>query len=371
MILGGDGDEVSQGGAGSDILGDGAGCDTLYGGAGDDLFVLSADGSHDLIADFQPGIDRIDLSAWGGIHSLAALTITATATGALITWGDEVLELMTPNGLPLLPDSFRAGDFVGLWHALPAAPELPNAIFGTIQTDLLTGTDTDDIFVLSAGADTILGGDGFDWIVLSGATAGVRVNLDSPRQGTNIATGQSYVSIEGIIGSDFGDHLIGNAADNRIEGRDGNDKLYGGGGADSLFGGNGNDLLYGGAGADLLDGGLGRDRVSYGDSASGLVADLDLPGRNTGDAAGDSYVSVEDLEGSALDDTLGGDGQANALYGLGGNDRIEGRGATTAFTAGKAMTRCRVARGPTGWTAATVSTSPATRPRRRRSALTC
>jgi hypothetical protein len=86
------------------------------------------------------------------------------------------------------------------------------------------------MFVLSAGADTILGGDGFDCIVLSGATAGVRVNLDSPNQGTNIATGQTYVSIEGIIGSDFSDHLIGNAADNRIEGRDGNDKLFGAGG---------------------------------------------------------------------------------------------------------------------------------------------
>lgn len=246
-----------------------------------------------------------------------------------------MLELVTPNGLPLLPGSFRAGDFIGLWHALPSPPELPNAIFGTNQPDLLTGTEADDVFVLSLGADTILGGDGFDWIVLSGATAGVRVSLDSPKQGTNIATGQSYVSIEGIIGSDFGDHLIGNAADNRIEGRDGNDKLYGGGGADSLFGGNGNDTLSGGAGADLLDGGLGRDRVSYRDFSVGLVADLGLPSRNTGDAAGDSYVSIEDLEGTALNDTLGGDALANALYGLDGNDRIEGRGGNDSLYGGE------------------------------------
>ncbi|MBL9075801.1 MAG: hypothetical protein JNJ68_19105 [Tabrizicola sp.] len=325
MILGGDGDELVQGGAGSDILGDGAGCDTLFGGAGDDLFVLSADGSYDRIADFQLGIDRIDLSPWGPIHSLAALTITATATGALIAWGDEVLELVTPNGLPLLPGSFRAGDFIGLWHALPAAPELPNAVFGSNQPDLLPGTGADEMFVLSAGADTILGGDGFDCIVLSGATAGVRVSLGSSNLGTNIASGQTYVSIEGIIGSDFSDHLIGNAGDNRIEGRDGNDRLIGGAGADSLFGGLGNDLLYGGAGADLLDGGLGRDRAIYRDAATGLVADLELPVRNSGDAAGDSYASIEDLEGTAFYDTLGGDAQANAIYGLDGNDRIEGR----------------------------------------------
>ena len=325
MIFGGDGDEVVQGGSGADILGDGAGCDTLSGGADGDLFVLSADGAYDRIADFQLGIDRIDLSAWGRVQSLAALEITATATGALITWGDEVLELVTPNGLPLLPGSFRSGDFIGLWHAPPAAPELPNTAYGTNQLDLLTGTGADEMFILSAGADTILGGEGFDCIVLSGATAGVRVNLDSPNQGTNIATGQTYVSVEGIIGSGYSDHLIGSAADNRIEGRDGNDKLFGAGGADSLFGGNGSDLLYGGAGGDLLDGGNGRDRASYRDSASGVVADLELPARNTGDAAGDSYVGIEDLEGTGLHDTLGGDAQANALYGLDGNDRIEGR----------------------------------------------
>jgi Ca2+-binding RTX toxin-like protein len=325
MILGEDGDEVVQGGAGADILGDGGGSDTLSGGADADLFVLSADGARDRIDDFQPGIDRIDLSAWGRVHSLAALEITATATGALITWGDEVLELVTPNGLPRSPGSFRPGDFTGLWHALPAEPELQNTIYGTNQPDLLTGTEADEMFILSAGADTILGGAGFDCIVLSGATAGVRVNLDNPGRGTNIATGQSYLSIEGIIGSDFSDNLTGNAADNRIEGRDSNDRLGGAGGADSLFGGNGSDTLSGGAGADLLDGGIGRDRVSYRDSASGLTADLGLPSQNTGEAAGDSFVGMEDLEGTGLHDTLGGDSQPNAIYALDGNDRIEGR----------------------------------------------
>ena len=85
MILGGDGDERIEAGVGADILADGAGTDALYGGAGADIFLLAADGTLDVIGDFQLGTDRIDLSAWGPIHSLAALTVTATATGARVT----------------------------------------------------------------------------------------------------------------------------------------------------------------------------------------------------------------------------------------------------------------------------------------------
>lgn len=88
MLLGGDGNDLIRGEGGSDILADGGGADTLSGGAGADLFVLARDGATDIITDFQVGVDRIDLSAWGPIHALSALTITATATGALIQYGD-------------------------------------------------------------------------------------------------------------------------------------------------------------------------------------------------------------------------------------------------------------------------------------------
>jgi Ca2+-binding RTX toxin-like protein len=325
MIIGGDGAEIALGDLGADILRDGGGCDTLFGGAGADTFVLVADGALDRIADFQLGTDRIDISAWGPIHSLLALTITATATGAVIGWGDEMLELLTPNGQPIQPVSFQLKDVIGLWHALPSEPDLENPIYGTNQVDILIGTAADEMFLVSAGADTITGGLGFDWIVLTNATAGIRVNLESLNHNTNIAAGQTYVSIEGIIGSAFSDVLTGNSDNNRIEGRDGNDRLGGARGADSLVGGSGNDTLLGGIGADLLDGGIGRDRASYRESATGLVADLADPARNTGEAAGDSYQSMEELEGSARNDMLGGDAQGNGILGLEGNDRIEGR----------------------------------------------
>jgi Ca2+-binding RTX toxin-like protein len=334
MIVGGDGAEQIVGGLGDDILADGGGCDTLFGGAGADIFVLGADGQTDRIADYQFGIDKIDLSAWGPIHSLAALTITATLTGATITYGDEVLELVTPNGMPLVPGYFQLTDFIGLWHALPTPPDPANLRYGTNQVDVLTGGSGDDMFLVSVGADTINGGAGFDTIVLTGATAGIRVNLDAANQSTNIATGQIYLSIEGIIGSYFSDTLSGNGEANRIEGLDGNDKLTGGAGNDSIFGGNSNDTLLGGLGGDVLDGGVGRDRVSYRESVIGVVADMTNTAVNAGEAVGDSYVAVEDLEGSGYNDTLGGDAQANNILGLEGNDRIEGRAGSDSLYGG-------------------------------------
>ncbi len=335
MILGGDGAEQILGGLGNDILTDGGGCDTLFGGAGADVFVLGSDGEVDRIADYQFGIDRIDISAWGPIYSLAALTITATLTGATITYGDEVLELVTPNGMPLVPGYFQLTDFVGLWHALPTQPDPTNLRYGTNQIDVLTGGGSDDMFLVSAGADTINGGAGFDTVVLTGATAGIRVNLEALNQNTNIATGQTYISIEGIIGSYFSDTLTGNSDANRIEGLDGNDRLSGSGGNDTLLGGNGNDTLLGGIGADVLDGGVGRDRVSYREAVAGLVVDMGNTTANTGEAAGDSFISVEDLEGSGYNDTLRGDAQANNLLGLEGNDLIDGRTGADSLYGGE------------------------------------
>ncbi|WP_137111474.1 calcium-binding protein [Rhodobacter sp. SY28-1] len=335
MIIGGDGTEQILGGLGDDILADGGGCDTLFGGAGADIFVLGADGAADWIGDYQFGIDKIDLSAWGPIHSLAALTLTATLTGAIITYGDEVLELVTPNGMPLVPGLFQLTDFIGLWHAMPTQPDPANLRYGTNQVDVLTGGSGDDMFLVSVGADTINGGAGFDTIVLTGATAGIRVNLEALNQNTNIATGQTYVSIEGIIGSYFSDTLTGNSDGNRIEGLDGNDRLSGVAGNDTLLGGNGNDSLLGGLGADVLDGGVGRDRASYREAVIGVIADLGNPAVNTGEAAGDSYIAIEDLEGTGYNDTLGGDAQSNNLLGLEGNDRLDGRGGADSLYGGE------------------------------------
>lgn len=111
-ILGSAAADTLSGGGGADWLHDGGGADVLTGGAGADVFVMARDGQVDRISDFQIGLDRIDLSDWGRIYSREALTITATATGAEISFGAERLILTAANGGALLPGQFSDAEFL-------------------------------------------------------------------------------------------------------------------------------------------------------------------------------------------------------------------------------------------------------------------
>ena len=115
------------------------------------------------------------------------------------------------------------------------------------------------------------------------------------------------------------DTLAGQDGDDLLFGQAGNDVMHGGLGNDSLYGGDGDDWLLGGAGADRLDGGAGIDRVEYSHATAGLTAKLLRPSENTGEAAGDVYLGIENLMGTGFDDRLSGDTGTNTLWGDGGS----------------------------------------------------
>ncbi|SFK56067.1 VCBS repeat-containing protein [Methylorubrum salsuginis] len=86
----------------------------------------------------------------------------------------------------------------------------------------------------------------------------------------------------------------------------------------------GNDTLLASPAAETFSGGKGSDTVSYARAKAGVAADLSAQTSNSGDAVDDTYVSIENLKGSAFADTLRGDAHANILDGSGGADWLVG-----------------------------------------------
>jgi Ca2+-binding RTX toxin-like protein len=126
-------------------------------------------------------------------------------------------------------------------------------------------------------------------------------------------------------GSDKADVLTGDASANVIYGYGGNDIIDGGAGNDKLYGGYGDDRLIGGPGDDILDGGAGFDIADYSSAPGAIKIDLNSTyAQDTGSAGRDTLTGIEGVVGSAFDDTLTGDANANRLEGGAGNDVLKG-----------------------------------------------
>ena len=177
----------------------------------------------------------------------------------------------------------------------------PDNLVGTAGGDALNGLGGDDTLNGGAGADVLDGGEGQDTATYINSSIGLIVILMQNGQRTGEAAGDTYVSIENLIGSNFSDtFLAGDDGNNDLFGRLGNDSLYGWGGINNLFGDEGDDNLVGGPGTDHLDGGPDKDTASYQLSPVGLTVSLANPTLNTGEAAGDTYANIEDVTGTRL-----------------------------------------------------------------------
>ena len=210
-----------------------------------------------------------------------------------------------------------------------------DTLTGGAEQDYLDGQDGDDTLlggseadtlVGGAGADGLNGGSGFDTASYVSAPIGVLLNLALPGSGTGDAQGDSYVSIERIVGSAFADALLGAA---------GNDNFGGGAGDDLLDGREGDDLLSGDAGADQLIGGSGTDFAAYTLSAAAVSVSLFTGQGSGGDAQGDTLSGIENLQGSDFADVLEGDNGANWLRGLNGANILRGLGGDDLLEGGR------------------------------------
>ncbi|MGK9165422.1 M10 family metallopeptidase C-terminal domain-containing protein [Inquilinus limosus] len=279
FLIGFCGHDILNGHGGNDTLRGGAGADTLNGGDGSD------------VADYQ------DSAAAVCVNLLGHIAQGGDAQGDVL----NSIENLTGSAF----DDYLAGDAAA------------NTLIGGAGNDNLVG---------NGGADVLAGGAGTQDMadyIFSGA--GVVISLAAGTASGGDAAGDTLSGIEWLRGSNFNDSLTGNGSDNRLSGLAGTDRLDGGAG---------NDQLIGGAGADILIGGAGADTALYDNASTGVAASLTNPAVNTGDAAGDTYSSIENLVGSAFNDTLTGNSASNYLVGWRGNDTLNGRGGADILDGG-------------------------------------
>ncbi|WP_342240959.1 calcium-binding protein [Inquilinus sp. OTU3971] len=263
---------------------------------------------------------------------------------------------------------------------------------GGAGADSLNGDGGSDWLIGGAGADHLLGGDGNDIATYLDSSAAVSVNLATGLGAGGEAEGDTLDSIERVGGSNYNDTLTGDAAANELRGFYGNDLIEGGAGADTIYGdyfdgtshsnsgtdtasyssssaavvvdllagtGSGGDaagdilwdvenltgsshddrligngganVLRGGAGADQLDGGAGIDTASYYTGTVGVTINLATGTGTGGDAQGDTFVGIENVNGSTVADQITGNAEANVLNGWTGQDVLTGAAGADRF----------------------------------------
>lgn len=164
--------------------------------------------------------------------------------------------------------------------------------------DVLFGEDDDDILLGGPGSDRMDGGSGSDSVDYTDSEAAISIELSAGTGVGGDADGDQLAALEAVVGTPFDDTLTGDALD---------------------------DFLVGGGGADVLSGGAGVDEVNYFSSPAGVTINLAKETASGGDADGDVLSKIENVAGSDLGDKLTGNGQANLLQGLDGDDTLTGK----------------------------------------------
>lgn len=263
VLAGRDGDDRLDGGSGDDILMDGAGVDQMTGGAGADTFLLTYDGQTDRIMDFQPGIDRLDLTAWPLFHTVGQMALTSTADGAILRFGNETLELVSAARLPLGLGHFSNADIFNLARQIGLLDGPGVTLSGTSRSDIMIGASGNDLFKGSGAGDWMVGGSGYDKLTYGTKTLPLVLDLKRAYMNQGQASGDEYDSIEWFCATDSNDTMWGDGYGNRMCGGLGEDWMMGRGGSDRLEGEGGRDIIQGGVAADILTGGAMRDQFIY------------------------------------------------------------------------------------------------------------
>ncbi len=212
----------------------------------------------------------------------------------------------------------------------------------------LIGGAGNDTFFASEAANSFTGNGGVNRVNYEHSTAGVTINLSTGQGSGGFATGDRYATIQNATGSSHDDTFVANNQGNNFQGGAGTDTvsyanstgavtvnllINTGTGSDATadsyssmenaIGGAGNDTFISGTGANRFDGLGGVNTLSYAGSTA-VNVNLETSAASGGNAAGDTFINIQNLTGSDGNDTLSGDAGANVLTGGAGNDTLNG-----------------------------------------------
>ncbi len=295
------GDDTLLGGLGNDILLGGSGADSLLGGDGDDT-LDGSDGTGAFLGD-------IDTLLGEAGNDVLRYSMNGTGSASTYDGGADT-------------DTFEVTGTVSGRHVDLAAGQFQLSPGGANRGNLIS------IENVTVHNDNSVTGDGNANVIRA---VGDLANTFSGNGGNDT-----------LIGAGGNDTLKGGWGDDSLQGGSDKDILEGSNGNDTLEGGGQNDILLGGVGADHLDGGGGSgDIISYQGSASGVVINFNAGTAAGGDAAGDTFINVENIRGSAHADWLRGDANDNDLLGGGGDDSLYGSAGNDTLRGGGANDELR------------------------------
>ncbi|WP_246730183.1 Calx-beta domain-containing protein [Nitratireductor mangrovi] len=268
---------------------------------------LTGDGGNNVIAGLA-GADQIN--GMGGVDTADY----SASTGRI--------NVNLSNGTALGGDAH--GDTLsGIENLIGTNSVLTDFLTGDGGANHIQGLAGDDLLAGLGGADVLIGGSGVDTADYSASTGRINVNLSTGAGLGGDAHGDTLSGIENLIGTNVAltDFLTGDGGANRIEGLAGN------------------DILTGLGGADVLVGGTGLDTADYSASTQRINVNLSNGTGLGGDAHGDILSGIENLIGtnSVLTDFLTGDGGANHIQGLAGNDLLAGLGGADVLIGGSGV----------------------------------
>jgi Ca2+-binding RTX toxin-like protein len=345
-LVGISGKNTLDGGVGNDRIQGGSDEDTLIGGAGIDLLdydlsnaaVTVTLGAGNAVTVGQSGHAQGDkISQFENFHGSNFDDAVTGSTGNNVFFSSQGADKITGGGGVDWVNYGGSGGAVtvNLGNNINTGEQAEgDTIFGVANVtgssgdDTITGNTVANIIEGGQGADKLSGGSAiesntFDIVSYAGSSA-VTVDLTlATEQSGGDAEGDLLSNFEGIIGSQFGDTLIGNTAANMLDGSGGDDNIKAG------------------AGADKIDGGAGIDGLSYEGSVEGVTVSLGVNGAQTigskGDAQGDIIKNIENLFGSEHADKFTGNNLTNRIDGLDGDDVIDGGAGNDTLIGGNGI----------------------------------